>query len=259
MACTLPAAISRNEASPEAVTRRTGCVGTCRSGMGGSRPFPGAASPAAIRSRIGDGAADHQVVGAEARGLGRGGHAALVAGVVARQADARGEHAQRVARAGADRGDVIYGMARTAAPGSGSGQEPADHAGRAQHRASPAGIGLGLDAIFLAGPGHGAPGVLAPVYLEGTYAEIYPNKGEDLEGMRQFFKDFSFPGGIPSHVAAEVPGSIHEGGELGYSLSHAFGAALVAMLGPAILAALLVRRHPRTPTRTPRNRAGTEG
>ncbi|HEX8978408.1 MAG TPA: phosphoketolase family protein [Parasulfuritortus sp.] len=82
-----------------------------------------------------------------------------------------------------------------------------------------------LDAIFLAGPGHGAPGVLGPVYLEGTYSEIYPNKGEDEEGMRQFFKEFSFPGGIGSHCTPETPGSIHEGGELGYSISHAFGAA----------------------------------
>jgi xylulose-5-phosphate/fructose-6-phosphate phosphoketolase len=82
-----------------------------------------------------------------------------------------------------------------------------------------------LDMIFLAGPGHGAPGVLAPVYLEGTYAETYPNKGEDLEGLRQFFKEFSFPGGIGSHCTPETPGSIHEGGELGYSVSHAFGAA----------------------------------
>jgi xylulose-5-phosphate/fructose-6-phosphate phosphoketolase len=82
-----------------------------------------------------------------------------------------------------------------------------------------------LDAIFLAGPGHGAPGVLGPVYLEGTYSEIYPNKSEDLEGLQQFFKEFSFPGGIGSHCTPETPGSIHEGGELGYSLSHAFGAA----------------------------------
>ncbi|GBG15807.1 xylulose-5-phosphate/fructose-6-phosphate phosphoketolase [Novimethylophilus kurashikiensis] len=82
-----------------------------------------------------------------------------------------------------------------------------------------------LDAIFLAGPGHGAPGVLAPVYLEGTYSEIYPNKGEDEEGMGHFFKEFSFPGGIGSHCTPETPGSIHEGGELGYSVSHAFGAA----------------------------------
>jgi xylulose-5-phosphate/fructose-6-phosphate phosphoketolase len=82
-----------------------------------------------------------------------------------------------------------------------------------------------LDAIFLAGPGHGAPGVLGPAYLEGTYSEVYPNKGEDEEGMRQFFKEFSFPGGIGSHCTPETPGSIHEGGELGYSISHAFGAA----------------------------------
>ena len=82
-----------------------------------------------------------------------------------------------------------------------------------------------LDAIFLAGPGHGAPGVLAPVYLEGTYSEVYPDKSEDQDGMRRFFKQFSFPGGIGSHCTPETPGSIHEGGELGYSLSHAFGAA----------------------------------
>ena len=82
-----------------------------------------------------------------------------------------------------------------------------------------------LDAIFLAGPGHGAPGVLAPVYLEGTYGETYPQKGEGTDGMRRFFRDFSFPGGIGSHCTPETPGSIHEGGELGYSVSHAFGAA----------------------------------
>jgi xylulose-5-phosphate/fructose-6-phosphate phosphoketolase len=81
------------------------------------------------------------------------------------------------------------------------------------------------EAIFLAGPGHGAPGVLAPVYLEGTYSEIYPDKSEDEEGMRRFFRQFSFPGGIGSHCTPETPGSIHEGGELGYSISHAFGAA----------------------------------
>ena len=83
----------------------------------------------------------------------------------------------------------------------------------------------GLNAIFLAGPGHGAPGVLGPAYLEGTYSEVYPNKGEDEEGLRQFFKEFSFPGGIGSHCTPEMPGSVHEGGELGYSVSHAFGAA----------------------------------
>lgn len=82
-----------------------------------------------------------------------------------------------------------------------------------------------LNMIFIAGPGHGAPGVLAPVYLEGAYSEIYPDKSEDLEGMERFLKQFSFPGGIGSHCTPETPGSIHEGGELGYSLSHAFGAA----------------------------------
>jgi xylulose-5-phosphate/fructose-6-phosphate phosphoketolase len=81
------------------------------------------------------------------------------------------------------------------------------------------------DMIFLAGPGHGAPGVLAPVYLEGSYSEVYPEKGEDEEGLREFFKQFSFPGGIGSHCTPETPGSIHEGGELGYVLSHACGAA----------------------------------
>ena len=83
-----------------------------------------------------------------------------------------------------------------------------------------------LDVIFVAGPGHGAPGVLGPAYLEGTYSEIYPDKSEDAEGMQKFFKQFSFPGHIGSHVTPETPGSIHEGGELGYSLSHAYGAAL---------------------------------
>ncbi|HEX5865803.1 MAG TPA: phosphoketolase family protein [Casimicrobiaceae bacterium] len=83
-----------------------------------------------------------------------------------------------------------------------------------------------LNVIFMAGPGHGAPGVLGPCYLEGTYSEIYPDKSEDAEGMQKFFKQFSFPGHIGSHVTPETPGSIHEGGELGYSLSHAYGAAL---------------------------------
>jgi len=83
-----------------------------------------------------------------------------------------------------------------------------------------------LDVIFVAGPGHGAPGVLAPAYLEGTYSEVYPDKSEDAEGLQKFFKQFSFPGHIGSHVTPETPGSIHEGGELGYSLSHAYGAAL---------------------------------
>jgi transketolase N-terminal domain/subunit len=82
-----------------------------------------------------------------------------------------------------------------------------------------------LDMIFFAGPGHGAPGVLAPVYLEGTYSEVYSDKSEDEAGLRGFFKQFSFPGGIGSHCTPETPGSIHEGGELGYVLSHACGAA----------------------------------
>jgi len=82
-----------------------------------------------------------------------------------------------------------------------------------------------LEMIFIAGPGHGAPGVLGPAYLEGTYTEIYPEKSQDLDGLREFFKQFSFPGGIGSHCTPETPGSIHEGGELGYSLSHACGAA----------------------------------
>ncbi len=82
-----------------------------------------------------------------------------------------------------------------------------------------------LDMIFLAGPGHGAPGVIGPVYLEGTYSEVYPEKSEDEEGLHHFFKEFSFPGGIGSHCTPELPGSIHEGGELGYVLSHACGAA----------------------------------
>jgi len=82
-----------------------------------------------------------------------------------------------------------------------------------------------LNSIFLAGPGHGAPGVLGPVYLEGTYSEVYPDKSEDEAGMQKFFKQFSFPGYIGSHCTPETPGSIHEGGELGYSVSHAFGAA----------------------------------
>ncbi len=82
-----------------------------------------------------------------------------------------------------------------------------------------------LNMIYLAGPGHGAPGVLGPCYLEGTYSEIYPEKSQDVEGLREFFKQFSFPGGIGSHCTPETPGSIHEGGELGYVLSHACGAA----------------------------------
>jgi xylulose-5-phosphate/fructose-6-phosphate phosphoketolase len=82
-----------------------------------------------------------------------------------------------------------------------------------------------VDVIYITGPGHGGPGLVANTYLEGTYSEVYPDVSEDTSGMRRLFKQFSFPGGIPSHVAPEVPGSIHEGGELGYALSHAFGAA----------------------------------
>src|SRR5437762_3673783 len=80
-----------------------------------------------------------------------------------------------------------------------------------------------LNAIFISGPGHGAPAVLSNAYLEGTYSEIHPDKSEDLAGMQRFFKQFSFPGGIGSHATPETPGSIHEGGELGYSISHAYG------------------------------------
>jgi xylulose-5-phosphate/fructose-6-phosphate phosphoketolase len=82
-----------------------------------------------------------------------------------------------------------------------------------------------LDMIYVIGPGHGGPAIVANAYLEGTYSEVYPNVSPDEEGMKKLFKQFSFPGGIPSHVAPETPGSIHEGGELGYALSHAFGAA----------------------------------
>ncbi len=83
-----------------------------------------------------------------------------------------------------------------------------------------------LNAIFITGPGHGGPGLVASTYIEGTYTELYPHISQDTEGLRRLFKQFSFPGGIPSHVAPETPGSIHEGGELGYSLTHAFGAVL---------------------------------
>ena len=82
-----------------------------------------------------------------------------------------------------------------------------------------------LDAIYVIGPGHGGPATVANTYLEGTYSEVYPSITRDEDGMRELFRQFSFPGGIPSHVAPETPGSIHEGGELGYALSHAYGAA----------------------------------
>jgi xylulose-5-phosphate/fructose-6-phosphate phosphoketolase len=94
-----------------------------------------------------------------------------------------------------------------------------------------------LDLIFIAGPGHGAPGVVASTWLEGTYSETYPNVSRDAEGMHHLFRQFSFPGGIPSHAAPDTPGSIHEGGELGYSLSHAYGAVLD---NPNLIAACVV-------------------
>src|SRR6185436_3682254 len=81
-----------------------------------------------------------------------------------------------------------------------------------------------LDMIYICGPGHGGPGIVANTYLEGTYTELYPHIQQNEEGLRQLFKQFSFPGGIPSHAAPETPGSIHEGGELGYALVHAYGA-----------------------------------
>ena len=94
-----------------------------------------------------------------------------------------------------------------------------------------------LNMIYVAGPGHGGPGVVANTYLEGTYSEYYPNISRDEEGMRRLFKQFSFPGGIPSHAAPETPGSIHEGGELGYSLLHAYGAVFD---NPGLLACCVV-------------------
>src|SRR5580692_5498555 len=84
---------------------------------------------------------------------------------------------------------------------------------------------LDLNVIYIAGPGHGGPGLVANTFLEGTYSELYPHIPQTEEGLRKLFKQFSFPGGIPSHVAPETPGSIHEGGELGYSIAHAYGAA----------------------------------
>jgi xylulose-5-phosphate/fructose-6-phosphate phosphoketolase len=94
-----------------------------------------------------------------------------------------------------------------------------------------------LNMIYISGPGHGGPALVANTYLEGTYSELYPEVGQDEQGLNQLFKQFSFPGGIPSHVAPETPGSIHEGGELGYSLSHAFGAVFD---NPELLVACVV-------------------
>jgi len=95
----------------------------------------------------------------------------------------------------------------------------------------------GLEMIYIAGPGHGAPGVVANTYLEGTYSETYPDVTPDAEGIRKLFRQFSFPGGIPSHAAPDTPGSIHEGGELGYSLSHAYGAVFD---NPDLIAACVI-------------------
>jgi xylulose-5-phosphate/fructose-6-phosphate phosphoketolase len=95
----------------------------------------------------------------------------------------------------------------------------------------------GLDMIYITGPGHGGPAVVANTWLEGTYSELYPEVSLDTEGMRRLFKQFSFPGGIPSHAAAETPGSINEGGELGYSLAHAYGAVFD---NPDLIAACVV-------------------
>ena len=94
-----------------------------------------------------------------------------------------------------------------------------------------------LNVMFITGPGHGAPGLVASTWLEGTYSEIYPNVSRDAEGMHHLFRQFSFPGGIPSHAAPDTPGSIHEGGELGYSLSHAYGAVLD---NPGLIAACVI-------------------
>ena len=94
-----------------------------------------------------------------------------------------------------------------------------------------------LSVVYITGPGHGGPALVANVYLEGTYTEVYPNVSQDEAGMKRLFVQFSFPGGIPSHVAPETPGSIHEGGELGYALSHAFGAVFD---NPDLIAACVI-------------------
>src|SRR5205814_2343399 len=94
-----------------------------------------------------------------------------------------------------------------------------------------------LDVIYIAGPGHGGPGIVANTWLEGTYSETYAHVPQNPRGMQRLFKQFSFPGGIPSHVAPETPGSIHEGGELGYALSHAYGAVFD---NPDLIAACVV-------------------
>src|SRR5205823_403542 len=114
-----------------------------------------------------------------------------------------------------------------------------------------------LNMIYLSGPGHGGPALVANTYLEGTYSELYPNVSQDEAGLKRLFTQFSFPGGIPSHVAPETPGSMHEGGELGYVLSHAYGAAFD---NPDLIVAAVVgdgdawpchRRHQAHPHRRP--------
>ena len=97
--------------------------------------------------------------------------------------------------------------------------------------------------IYISGPGHGAPAVISNCYLEGTYSEVYPDKSQDEAGLLKLFRAFSFPGQLGSHCTPEVPGSIHEGGELGYSVSHAFGAAFD---NPDLIVSVVVRWRRRT-------------
>jgi xylulose-5-phosphate/fructose-6-phosphate phosphoketolase len=94
-----------------------------------------------------------------------------------------------------------------------------------------------LDVIFVTGPGHGGPALVANTWLEGSFSELYPDVPQTVDGMARLFKQFSFPGGLPSHVAPEIPGSIHEGGELGYALSHAYGAVFD---NPDLIAACVI-------------------
>ena len=100
-----------------------------------------------------------------------------------------------------------------------------------------------LNAIYLAGPGHGGPGVVANTYLEGTYTEFYPDISQDADGLGKLFKQFSFPGGIPSHAAPETPGSIHEGAELGYALVHAYDPSLTIRTCWQCASSVMVRRR----------------
>lgn len=106
-----------------------------------------------------------------------------------------------------------------------------------------------LDMFYISGPGHGGPALVGNTYLEGTYSEVYPDISQDETGLKKLFRQFSFPGGISSHVSPECPGSIHEGGELGCSLSHAFGAAFDAEAvingRPAVLKKVFIRSHAR--------------